>query len=777
MNIFTRILNYFRGNQPPKPSNKGAFLAGKRARTSVDNPSETTFSTFVFKEQTDKTLIWRTMNLDSRTLSRISPQELVELLADVSPEISSALWHFLRFTNPGFEVQALDADGEIVPSGQEAIKEMITIMNELYGSFDVVVGRLFIGAFIRGAFLGEVVLSNNGQEFVDLVTPDPWTITFKETVVPDRGKVWEIGQRQGGIFVSLNIPTVRYIPIDPLPGQPQGRAMMAPAMFVTLFIIGLLHDLRRVVAQQGYPRLDLKVNLEELAEAMPADLENDPKAYMNWVNDIISEIETVYRLLEPDDAYVHTSVVEVNSPVGAINSDLKVVDDISRLLERMATRALKTMPLLMGSNEAVSETHANRQWEIHAATIKSVQHLCETLLEGLFDEALRGQGIAAKTKFRFAELRASEELRDAQTEAQNIQNAWNKYQAGWISQDQASELVTDAPADQSLPRQAITPTIAVVPDGGGDGAMRGAGIYGQRAVQIIPDGSEQPLPPLPTDIPDEELISEHDKDRAIELWDSLMPEYKDMLEAEVIGQTDFDQNSRGLRQGKPLWTWNQNTKRYREKATGRFVGQKKMTDLRNDFIVRQKERLAAGSNTLTDQLAAGDITIQRWVLDQRQIIKETYVDQYVLGKGGRNNMTQVDWGRVGAEIKKQYGFLQGFGQDIADGKMSVAGIKARSGLYIDSSTQMFELGRSASFGLTLPEHPADGSQICKSNCKCEWVIVEFDDRFEATWMLNPAEHCDTCLGNAGRWDPLIVSKSDVNSRKKLFDFLGGINGR
>lgn len=32
-----------------------------------------------------------------------------------------------------------------------------------------------------------------------------------------------------------------------------------------------------------------------------------------------------------------------------------------RAIERMLFRALKTMPRLMGSNEATSETHANRQ--------------------------------------------------------------------------------------------------------------------------------------------------------------------------------------------------------------------------------------------------------------------------------------------------------------------------------------------------------------------------------------------------------------------------------
>jgi len=161
----------------------------------------------------------------------------------------------------------------------------------------------------------------------------------------------------------------------------------------------------------------------------------------------------MYGRLEPDDAYVHTDVVKVNRPVGAVDaSSLGAVDSLIRAVERMAIRGLKTMPLLMGSNEAVSETHANRQWEIHVAGIKAVQHLAEQMIERLLTLALQMQGLRAVVTFRFAELRASEEFRDAQTAAAIIENAKQKYLAGWISQDEAAlEVVGHAP-DRPTPR-------------------------------------------------------------------------------------------------------------------------------------------------------------------------------------------------------------------------------------------------------------------------------------------------------------------------------------
>ena len=97
------------------------------------------------------------------------------------------------------------------------------------------------------------------------------------------------------------------------------------------------------------------------------------------------------------------------------------------------------MPLLMGSNEAVSETHANRQWEIHVAGIRALQHLAENALQRLLRLALEAQGIQADVVWRFAELRGSEALRDAQTEQLRIANARAKFTAGWISQDEAAQ--------------------------------------------------------------------------------------------------------------------------------------------------------------------------------------------------------------------------------------------------------------------------------------------------------------------------------------------------
>lgn len=415
---------------------------------------------------------WHVLHANRALLERMSPARLLEVLSDLSPEVSRSLWDFLRLCNPGWEAKAqrVTASGKAVPHarGQAATDAFLDRLDDQYGSVDILFGRLFMGAFLRGALFSELVLDGSGRMPVDLVTPDPITVRFRRVDDPQRGPIWQAGQWQGGRFIAFDRPTVRYTPVDPYPGSPYGRPLAAPALFVSLFLLAMLHDIRRVVQQQGYPRIDLSIDTEKLATLLD-QYSNDPETYEAKVTEVVQQVIDAYAELEPDDAYVHTDVTTVNRPVGAVDaSSLGAVDSLIAALERMATRALKSMPLMMGIKEGASDTDSNRQWEIYAAGIKSIQHYAETMLERLLTLALEAQGIQASVEFRFAELRAAEELRDQQVLTMKIANATAKYMAGWITQDQASEEVTGEPAALPAPRNAQAANPAPV-EGDGDG--------------------------------------------------------------------------------------------------------------------------------------------------------------------------------------------------------------------------------------------------------------------------------------------------------------------
>jgi hypothetical protein len=205
------------------------------------------------------------------------------------------------------------------------------------------------------------------------------------------------------------------------------------------------------------------------------------------------------------------------------------------------------------------------------------------------------------------------------------------------------------------------------------------------------------------------------------------------------------------------WQWEPRTRRYRESASGRFLGSNRMAGLRDAFrasMAREARRVTAG-------LIAGDTALPVWVQEMRGVIKTAYIDQYVMGRGGRGAMTQSDWGACGQLLREQYAWLDQFAQATAGGALTAAQVQARAALYIASSTQAFERGKAAAWNLMLPAYPGDGSSECRSNDRCVWIITETPTAYEATWRLGVAEHCPTCVGRSETWNPLVIGKQVV----------------
>ena len=209
---------------------------------------------------------WRDGDLDTATLSKVSLPELSALMIDLSPEISREANNILRIANSGWELNAVSGDGRRSHrAGQNVLNAFLDRLNNLYGSADTIFNQLFLSVFLRGAIAAELVLGKDGRTPVDLVVIDPILFKFQTELDADRGEYWQLGQiNRSGAFVPIRVPTVLYSAFDPLPGRPEGRSAVQSALFVCLTLMRTLRDLSRVIAQQGYPRLDIEVDLKEL---------------------------------------------------------------------------------------------------------------------------------------------------------------------------------------------------------------------------------------------------------------------------------------------------------------------------------------------------------------------------------------------------------------------------------------------------------------------------------------------------------------------------------
>lgn len=181
------------------------------------------------------------------------------------------------------------------------------------------------------------------------------------------------------------------------------------------------------------------------------------------------------------------------------------------------------------------------------------------------------------------------------------------------------------------------------------------------------------------------------------------------------------------------------------------------TSLRDDF----QDKSRGWAADLTDDLYTLLITIQQWQSQFREGLKNQYIAQYVTARGGRENMTQEDWGRLGGLLKNQYTYHNRFAQDIIDGKMSLGQARFRAGMYQQSSGQAFERAKAISLGVPydqIPAWPRDGQTVCLTQCMCSWRFVRTESGWDCFWELGEADHCVDCLENADKWNPLMVTE-------------------
>ena len=426
-------------DKPPTlgPMSLSALSNNSMRRVTVDGPTRPLGKHYA--SRTDPTTSWLTLEVQRKHLLNLPTARLIQIALDLSPQVGKGLFDFLRFCNPGWMIEA------DTQSGRRVVEGFIEELGVLHGSFDVLLDRMFASMFVGGAYFMELVLNPEGTDALNIAVLDPVLARYLRKEEPGLGQYWQLTQKapQGmeDIILQGN-PRIKYVGLDTLPDNPYGRPMVTPSVYASIFLLGLIQDVRRVIANQGFARLDYEVSTEEilkLIEQSGEGLVGDDEATAAFIENHLAQINAVLERLDVESSYVHLDTVKVNYAVSGQSTTMPGLDILVRTLERQITNGLKSIPILMGSNESTAETHANRQLDFYIAAIESIQDGLAMVLTQFFHMLLQVRGVYGGVKFLFRRQRIIDRKTVADTEAVVIDNIVKKLDAELITLEQAQQ--------------------------------------------------------------------------------------------------------------------------------------------------------------------------------------------------------------------------------------------------------------------------------------------------------------------------------------------------
>lgn len=171
----------------------------------------------------------------------------------------------------------------------------------------------------------------------------------------------------------------------------------------------------------------------------------------------------------------------------------------------------------------------------------------------------------------------------------------------------------------------------------------------------------------------------------------------------------------------PRYLWDERTGQYFDRKTGQFVSLQVVRDQLDKVIDASSQAMRATSQQLRD----GDIGLTEWQIQMMQLIAIIHLAGAAMQRGGWQQMTQADFGRVGQIVRNEYGFLRGRAEKIASGEQKLDGTLARrAGLY---------------------------GQQARPTYLIFWDSTAAQRGFdEERSILQPAEHCTECVSEADK---------------------------
>lgn len=400
-------------------------------------------------------------NIDLTKLQSYTAEELLELLISVHPDVSHAIHTYLRMGDTKLSLIAGD------DKGQKTIDDLLKMLNTPMDSpgyqhgrsLDKLDGIQRLMVMVRGACAGEVVMNEAVNDVIDIVPVDPSLIWFKRDPVTNRLVPWQFvrvprmktGETWFGQYKMIDTPMFFYEELDPMVDDPYGRSPILPVLQIVFFHLQVLQDIKAVVHNQGYPRLDVSLIEEVMMKNTPLQYKADPNKQKAWLAERQVELTKDFSSLNPDDALIHWDSTKVEYLKGTSGPMIDVKKLIDIIDTQLAT-SLKTLLTLLSRHQGSTETYSSVDVQLYIKTVESARSVTRRFWERAFSMCARIRGVQTEVEAEYAsiDLRTEQEQEsDKRSRITNIISAEGEYYI--TGQEAAEEARITLGFDRKLP--------------------------------------------------------------------------------------------------------------------------------------------------------------------------------------------------------------------------------------------------------------------------------------------------------------------------------------
>lgn len=394
-----------------------------------------------------------------RTLRGISDEvTAIEYLKGVNPDVSMAVWNFVRLSNQGNQMVFYSADGKTRLNELESEwRQFASRINEVSNSgLDGLIDQLHYSSFVLGAMAAEVDVEEGRKDIYDVYPLKPQTIEWELETVDGRPKYTPY-QISGFEKIPLGPGHANFfwVPSDPELGDPRGTLNLSPVLQAVDFQMQILQDLQAVLHHQGYPKNDISIDVEKLLSTCPNHIRNDQNKVRDWLDLQVANIRRALENMNPDSDYVHTNDVTINMNQGANAARSLDVRAVNELVDTQTLSGLKQMAIFMNRNTGVTESWGTVQFRIYCNGIESCQRGSKRIVEEIARLWLRVKGIQATPKFTHNTIDWNSEEQRMTVDLMKQEFYVTAQMMGWIDADTAASEVMKAEGAVGEPSENI----------------------------------------------------------------------------------------------------------------------------------------------------------------------------------------------------------------------------------------------------------------------------------------------------------------------------------